>query len=121
MKAKNVKSTRTPVYRDMGFLLEDIPTMKKAFTDEINHPHSPDLYIYARYRNPNVVEAEEKLMQLEGSKWTLLTQSGQAALDVALSLFQKSDKPNKWLFFTEKKRFIRQGTSLFLIFESIKG
>jgi len=31
----------------------------------------------------------------------LLTQSGQAALDVALSLFQKSDKPNKWLFFTE--------------------
>jgi len=101
MKSKNVKSTRTPVYRDMGFLLEDVPTMKKAFTDEVNHPHSPDLYIYARYRNPNVVEAEERLMKLEGSKWTLLTQSGQAALDVALSLFQRSDKPNKWLFFTE--------------------
>jgi len=101
MKAKNVKSTRTPIYRDMGFLLEDVPTMKKAFTDEVNHPHNPDLYIYARYRNPNVVEAEERLMKLEGSKWTLLTESGQAALDVALSIFQRSNKSNKWLFFTE--------------------
>lgn len=101
MKSKNVKSTRTPIYRDAGFLLGDIPTMKKAFTDEINHPHDPENYIYSRYRNPNVVEAEEKLMKIEGSKWALLTQSGQAALDVALSLFQQKDRTNRWLFFTE--------------------
>ncbi|NVO09488.1 MAG: PLP-dependent transferase [Bacteroidales bacterium] len=110
MKAKNVKSTRTPIYRDAGFLLEDIPTMKKAFVDEINHPHNPDLYIYSRYRNPNVVEAEEHLSKIEGAKWALLTQSGQAALDVALSIFQKSNKPNKWLFFTE----IYGGTNSFI-------
>ena len=45
MKAKNVKSTRTPIYRDAGFLLGDIPTMKKAFADEVGHPINPDLYI----------------------------------------------------------------------------
>jgi cystathionine beta-lyase/cystathionine gamma-synthase len=75
--------------------------MKKAFTDEVNHPHSPELYIYSRYRNPNVVEAEEQLAKIEGSNWALLTQSGQAALDIALSIFQQKDKPNRWLFFTE--------------------
>lgn len=110
MKAKNVKSTRTPIYRDAGFLLEDMPTMKKAFIDEVNHPHSPELYIYSRYRNPNVVEAEEQLMKIEGAKWALLTQSGQAALDVALSIFQQQNKPNKWLFFTE----IYGGTNSFI-------
>lgn len=110
MKAKTVKSTRTPIYRDAGFYLEDIPTMKKAFTDEVNHPHSPELFIYSRYRNPNVVEAEEQLAKIEGSNWALLTQSGQAALDVALSIFQQKDKPNRWLFFTE----IYGGTNSFI-------
>jgi len=110
MKSKNVKSRRTPIYKDSGFLFEDIPTIQKAFTDEINHPHSPEHYIYARYRNPNVVEAEEQLMKIEGAKWALLTQSGQAALDVALSIFQQKDKPNRWLFFTE----IYGGTNSFI-------
>ncbi len=110
MKAKKVRSTRTPIYKDSGFLFEDIPSIKKAFTEEINHPHSPEQYIYSRYRNPNVVEAEEQLMKIEGAEWALLTQSGQAALDVALSIFQKSDKPNRWLFFTE----IYGGTNSFI-------
>lgn len=110
MKSKSVKSTRTPIYRDAGFHLEDIPTMQKAFVDELNHPRNPELYIYSRYRNPNVVEAEEQLMKIEGAEWALLTQSGQAALDVALSIFQRSDKPNRWLFFTE----IYGGTNSFI-------
>jgi cystathionine beta-lyase/cystathionine gamma-synthase len=110
MKSKNVKSARTRIYRDSGFLFNDIPTIKKAFTDEANHPHSPEHYIYSRYRNPNVVEAEEQLMKLEGAKWALLTQSGQAALDVALSIFQQKNKPNRWLFFTE----IYGGTNSFI-------
>ena len=110
MKAKNVKTVRTPLYRDAGFHLEDIPTMQKAFKDEVNHPHSPDLYIYSRYRNPNVVVAEEQLMKIEGSEWALLTQSGLAAIDVALSIFQKANKPNRWLFFTE----IYGGTNSFI-------
>jgi cystathionine beta-lyase/cystathionine gamma-synthase len=110
MKAKNVKTTRTPLYRDAGFHLEDIPTMKQAFTNELNHPRDPELYIYSRYRNPNVVAAEDQLMKIEGAEWALLTQSGLSAIDVALSIYQKRDKPNKWLFFTE----IYGGTNSFI-------
>lgn len=110
MKAKIVKSTRTPLYRDAGFYLEDIPTAKKAFSDELSHPRDPDLYIYSRYRNPNVVATEEQLMKIEGAEWALLTESGLAAIDVALSIFQKNNKPNRWLFFTE----IYGGTNSFI-------
>ncbi|MHC1704600.1 MAG: PLP-dependent transferase [Tenuifilaceae bacterium] len=101
MKAKKVRTTRTPIYRDAGFHLVDIPTMKKAFADELNHPRDPELYIYSRYRNPNVVAAEEQLMRLEGAEWALLSQSGLAALDIALSIFQKKGISKKWLFFSE--------------------
>lgn len=110
MKAKNVKSTRTPIYRDAGFLLGDIPTMKKAFADEVGHPINPDLYIYSRYRNPTVVAAEEYYCEIEGCKWSLLSQSGMAAIDIALSVFQKRNQPNKWAFFTE----IYGGTNSFI-------
>lgn len=110
MKSKNVRSTRTPIYRDAGFLLGDIPTMQKAFVDETAHPRDPDLYIYSRYRNPTVATAEEQIMQIEEAKWSLLTQSGLAAIDVALSIFQKHGKPNRWLFFSE----IYGGTNSFI-------
>lgn len=110
MKAKNVKSTRTPIYRDAGFLLGDIPTMKKAFADEVGHPINPDLYIYSRYRNPTIVAAEEYYCEIEGCKWSLLSQSGMAAIDIALSVFQKKGQTNKWAFFTE----IYGGTNSFI-------
>lgn len=110
MKAKNVKSTRTPIYRDAGFLMGDIPTMKKAFADEVSHPINPDLYIYSRYRNPTVVATEEYYCEIEGCKWSLLSQSGMAAIDIALSVFQKKNQINKWAFFTE----IYGGTNSFI-------
>jgi len=110
MKAKNVKSTRTPIYRDAGFLLGDIPTMKKAFADEVGHPINPDLYIYSRYRNPTVVAVEEFYCEIEGCKWSLVSQSGMAAIDIALSVFQKRNQPNRWAFFTE----IYGGTNSFI-------
>ncbi len=110
MKAKSVKSTRTPIYRDAGFLLGDIPTMKQAFADEAGHPIDPDLYIYSRYRNPTVVAAEEYYCEIEGCGWSLLSQSGMAAIDIALSVFQKGNQPNKWAFFTE----IYGGTNSFI-------
>lgn len=101
MKRKNPQSTRTPLYRDTGFHLIDIPTMQKAFSDELNYPRNPDLFIYGRYRNPNVAQAEEMIMELEGSNWSLLAQTGLAAIDIALSIFQESKNPIKWLFFSE--------------------
>lgn len=107
---KKVNSLRTPIYRDSGFWLKDIPNMKKAFADEVNHPSDPDLYIYSRYRNPTVVQTEQELAKIEGSTWALLAQSGLAAIDIALSIFQDSSQPIKWLFFSE----IYGGTNTFI-------
>lgn len=94
-------TTRTPVYRDTGFHLVDISTMQQAFANEQNYPRNPELYIYGRYRNPNVAAAEEMIMAIEGSSWSILAQSGLAAIDIALSIFQEHSKPGKWLFFSE--------------------
>jgi len=110
MKEKKVKTVRTPIYRDAAFFLEAEETMKKAFKDEKDNPRSPGIYIYSRYRNPTVVAAEDQIMQLEGAKWALLTQSGMSAIDVALSIFHKADETGTWLFFSE----IYGGTNSFI-------
>jgi cystathionine beta-lyase/cystathionine gamma-synthase len=101
MKEIKVKPTRTPIYRDAAFFLEDLETIKKAFRDEENYSRSPENYLYSRYRNPTVVAAEEQIMELEGCKWALLTQSGMSAIDMALSIFQKGEETGTWLFFSE--------------------
>ncbi len=103
-------TTRTPIYRDTGFHLVDIPTMQQAFANELNYSRNPELYIYGRYRNPNVAAAEEMIMEIEDCGWSILAQSGLAALDIALSIFQESSKPAKWLFFSE----IYGGTNHFI-------
>lgn len=92
---------RTPVYRDSGFELPTASTTSGAFASEINHDREPDLYIYSRYRNPTVVAAEEAVMEIEGCEWALLSQSGMAAIDIALSIFQEAGKQSTWLFFSE--------------------
>ena len=101
MKVNQPKTTRTPIYRDAGFYLQDIPTMKRAFAEELNYPREPELYIYSRYRNPNVAEAERMIMEIEQSRWSVLTQSGLSAIDTALSIFQEKNDNGKWLFFSE--------------------
>jgi cystathionine beta-lyase/cystathionine gamma-synthase len=101
MKRKVVNSSRMPVYRDAGFELYDASTTAGAFKKETEHSREPDLYIYSRYRNPTVVSAEEEIMQLEGSEWALLTQSGMSAIDTALSVFHRGKDTRPWLFFTE--------------------
>jgi cystathionine beta-lyase/cystathionine gamma-synthase len=101
MKIFKAKSTRTPIYRDAAFFLQDEETMKEAFKDEREHFRAPGVYIYSRYRNPTIVSAEEQLMELEKCKWALLTQSGMAAIDLALAIFQKAGDTGKWLFFSE--------------------
>lgn len=101
MKKHRPDSSRVPIYRDAGFVLHDSDTMARAFRNEQDSPASPDLFIYSRYRNPTVIEAEKKIMELEGCSWALLTQSGMSAIDVALSIFQNGVKTGPWLFFTE--------------------
>ena len=90
-----------PVYRDAGFELFNSKTTADAFSKEIENSREPDIYIYSRYRNPTVVAAEEQIMNLEKCKWALLTQSGMAAIDTALSIFQHGKDTRPWLFFTE--------------------
>ncbi len=101
MKKREINSVRTPVYRDAGFELPTAGTTSGAFTAEADHEREPDLYIYSRYRNPTVVAAEEAIMAVEGSGWALLLQSGMAAIDTALSLFQDAGRQGTWLFFSE--------------------
>ena len=101
MKKREINSARTPVYRDSGFELPTAGTTSGAFASETSHEREPDLYIYSRYRNPTVVAAEEAIMAVEGSEWALLSQSGMAAIDIALSIFQEAGRPGKWLFFSE--------------------
>ena len=100
-KKTEVNSTRVPVYRDSGFELFDAGTTSEAFKKETENNRVPDLYIYSRYRNPTVVDAEEQIMKHEGSEWALLTQSGMAAVDLAVSIFQDGKTIRPWLFFNE--------------------
>ncbi|MFZ2286067.1 MAG: aminotransferase class V-fold PLP-dependent enzyme [Bacteroidales bacterium] len=101
MKKREINSARTPVYRDSGFELPSAGVTSGAFAAETSHDREPDLYIYSRYRNPTVVAAEEAIMAIEGSPWALLAQSGMAAIDIALSIFQEAGRQSNWLFFSE--------------------
>ncbi len=101
MKDNKIKSARVPVYRDSGFELTDAETTKQAFMAESDNEQIPDNFIYSRYRNPTVIDAEKEIMELEGSKWALLTQSGMSAIDTALSVFQSAADNGPWLFSSE--------------------
>ena len=101
MKRKVINSPRMPVYRDSGFELYDAETTAGAFASEAGHEREPEMYIYSRYRNPTVVATEEDIMKVEKSAWALLTETGMAAIDTAVSVFQNGPETLPWLFFTE--------------------
>ena len=107
---RKVNSLKTPIYRDAGFHLKDAAYTGKAFKAEVKHTREPETYIYSRYRNPTVVSVEEQVMELEKSGWALLCESGMAAIDIALSIFQKGKDTGNWLFFSE----IYGGTNSFI-------
>jgi len=110
MKIKNVNASHTPLFREAGFNLKNSKLTKEAFLSEQEHPHEPNNYIYSRYRNPTVVQVEKQLMQLEECNWAILVETGMAAIDVAVSIFQKGSKTRPWLFFHE----IYGGTNSFI-------
>ncbi|NOY36369.1 MAG: PLP-dependent transferase [Chlorobi bacterium] len=110
MKIIKVNARLIPVFRDAGFDLGNADETRKAFESEQQHPHFPAKFIYSRYRNPTVTAVEESLAEIEGSAWSLLTQSGMSAIDTALSVFQASGNLKPWLFFSE----IYGGTNTFI-------
>lgn len=110
MKIKNINASHTPLYREAGFNLKNSKITKETFKRELEHAHEPENYIYSRYRNPTVVSVEKQLMELEQSNWALLVETGMAAIDVAVSIFQKGANTRPWLFFHE----IYGGTNSFI-------
>lgn len=110
MKIKNINASHTPLYRDAGFNLNNSELTKETFAKELDHEHEPENYIYSRYRNPTTVAVEKQLKELEGSQWALLVESGMAAIDVAVSIFQNGKETRPALFFHE----IYGGTNSFI-------
>ncbi len=96
---KLISGSRSPIYRDVGFVFDSIEQSEKTFQAERNDPQSAEAFFYTRYANPNVIEAEHRLAELEESKWAVLASSGMSAIDIALSAFHKREETGTWLFF----------------------
>ncbi|MCY4527546.1 MAG: aminotransferase class I/II-fold pyridoxal phosphate-dependent enzyme [Chloroflexi bacterium] len=101
MPPKPQRTKRLPIYRNAGFLFDTIGEAADVFAREEEYPQSADRFSYSRYGNPNVAETEEQLAEIEGAQWAVLTASGMAAIDTALSAFQLGDQTGPWLFFSE--------------------
>ena len=101
MSKIKITTRRTPIYRSAGFRFENIEESEKAFQDENEIPQSSPNFIYTRYGNPTVVEAEQAIAKITKSNWALLASSGMSAIDTALSLFHVREKTGTWLFFSE--------------------
>lgn len=101
MLKDKIYTRRTPIYRSAGFRFESIEESEKAFQDENEMPLSSPHFIYTRYGNPTVIEAEQAIKKIIKSNWALLTSSGLSAIDTALSLFQRGEETGTWLFFSE--------------------
>lgn len=94
-----INSQTTPIYRNSGFCFDTLEHIETAFsTGALQAPD--DSYIYSRYDNPTVVAVEKRIAQMESGTYSILTPSGMAAIDCALSTFEKPEG-NRWLFFTE--------------------
>ena len=101
MPPKSQRTKRLPIYRNAGFLFDTIGEAADVFAKEEEYPQSADRFSYSRYGNPNVAETEDLLAEMEGSEWAVLTASGMAAIDTALSAFQRGKDTAPWLFFSE--------------------
>ena len=80
--------------RTIGFRLGGVEETEIAFTA----PLGESLFSYARRENPTVSDCERALAEIEMAKWCLLTPSGMAAINVALSIFNDPDDHRPWLF-----------------------
>ena len=65
----------------------------------------PEVYVYTRYHNPTVREAEERLALIIGAEKALLFSSGMAAISTAVfSLVKAGDEIGQHDFTTTPKR-----------------
>jgi len=80
--------------RTVGFHLGGVEETAHAFAV----PLGAELFSYARRENPTVVECERALAEVEGCEWCVLTPSGMAAINTALSIFNAEDDRRPWIF-----------------------
>jgi cystathionine beta-lyase/cystathionine gamma-synthase len=98
---RQARSRRAPIYRDSSYRFETIQEAVEAFRAEAADPQSAEQFIYTRWGNPTVMEAEADIARLEGSAWAMLASSGMSAIDIALSIFEEGASTGTWLVFSE--------------------
>lgn len=82
------------IHRTVGFRLGGVEETETAFTT----PLGEGLYSYTRRENPTVSDCERALARTERSAWCLLTSSGMAAINLALSIFNDPADRRPWIF-----------------------
>lgn len=70
----STRAAVTPVYRTAAFAFDTVGEMAEAFEGR------KERYIYTRYGNPTMAEAEARLAALEGAEGAVTFASGMAAL-----------------------------------------
>jgi len=77
----------SPIHQTSAFAFESVAQIQQYLKDDASH------YIYTRYGNPTLEEAERKLSALEGAEEAVLFASGQAATTAAiLSVLRAGDE-----------------------------
>ena len=84
----------SPVDRTVGFRLGGVDETEMAFTT----PLGEGLYSYVRRENPTVADCELALADIEKASCCLLTSSGMAAINIALSVFNDPNDRRPWIF-----------------------
>ena len=86
--------SESPIDRTIGFQLGGVEATEIAFTT----PLGAGLYSYARRENPTVSDCEQALAEIEEANWCVLTPSGMAAVNIALSIFNDPEDHRPWIF-----------------------
>ena len=82
------------VDRTIGYRLGGVDDTETAFKTSLG----AGLYSYARRENPTVVDCERALADIEKARYCLLTSSGMAAINIALSIFNDPNDHRPWIF-----------------------
>ena len=77
----------SPIYQTSAFAFQDVAQIQRYLADSGSH------FIYSRYANPTLAEAERRLASLESAEEAVLFASGQAATMAAiLSLLRSGEE-----------------------------
>ena len=80
--------------RTVGFRLGGVDETETAFT----RPLGDELFSYTRRENPTVTDCERAVADVESCESCILTSSGMAAINTALSIFNDAADSRPWVF-----------------------